>query len=127
MTEASGKKRDLHSYQSGDTVRLPVEIRDETGVGHIFASYVRLDDPVTPGSWDFQSQVSLRGYGEEKISGEIILSGRVGNQKPGVYTMYQLEVRDTLDNRQIKNDVKEAPRFHLERGAGDAEPPEITR
>lgn len=126
MAGAQGR-RELHTYENGDTVRLPIEVRDDTGVGHIFALYTRLNDPALPNSWDSDNMISLQGNGEGQTSGEIELSGQVANQQPGVYALNQLEMRDIRDNRQIQRNVMDAPRFRVRRGPGDIQAPEIVR
>lgn len=126
MAEARGRK-ELHTYQNGDTVRLPIEVRDETGVAFIFATYIRLKDPDSPESWDYDEQITLQANAGGQTSGEVVLTGRVANQQPGVYRCMQVEMRDTLENGQVKRNPNNAPAFKVERGPGDRQAPDIVR
>jgi hypothetical protein len=92
----SEQQEDLKDYRQGDTVRLTVEMRDSNGVRSAFARTFlegrRDDDPeqvLDLSGW--AEGEPGHGWGEgEPVQAEVVLSGTVEQQRPGVYACFAI-------------------------------------
>jgi hypothetical protein len=114
----------LPTYTIGDTVRLPLELRDESGVAQCYAHFSLMADPEDPTSTDINIDFELEGDGEGLTDGTVELTEELTNAPPGIYWCDWIQVFDTVRNKTEIDDPGIRLRV-VEKPGADYEPPEI--
>ncbi len=109
------------SYQPGDTIRLELDLQDESGVGEVYARFVHEDASGAGGEREY---VSLTGNGAGQTEVTVLMTGTAGsNILAGEYRCLEVGAKDILGNMQWHHpDI----RIRIEAPSSDAEGPEIT-
>jgi hypothetical protein len=104
----------MQTYSLGDTIRLELDLRDESGVLTVSATF-----------YDTESGhgFSMRGEGEGRVEVTVVLTEEVTEKTlPGEYRCKDVTVYDTHYNyRTLTPDI----RFRVENVPGDHEGPEL--
>lgn len=92
-------ERDMPTYTRGDTVHLPLEVRDESGIGYCFAHFYleeQLDDP----EWaNMDLPLELEYDGEGRDGDLIELTTTVAGEAPDIYRCRTIIMRDSVGNQ----------------------------
>ena len=96
-------EQDLPTYSRGDTVRLPVELRDKTGVGYCFAHFYPVEDSAA----SMANPIEVSGDGKGAKEALLELTKTLTSEKPGVWQCASIVVRDTIGNRNMIEEFAE--------------------
>jgi hypothetical protein len=104
----------MEAFSPGDTIRVELDLRDESGVSTVSATFSELTS-----GWGF----IMRGESQGEPEVTLTLSQKVTNEiLPGEYRCENVTVYDTHLNRKIfYPDI----RFRVEYTPGDHEGPEL--
>lgn len=98
---------EAHTYTIDDTIRVPIELRDEDGVAHVRAVFKRMREPGTKGprGLDPNHVVELRGNGNNQKHAVVETELQVADRhEPGDYICVAIQVYDAKGNMEmIKN------------------------
>lgn len=110
----------MQTYTLGDTIRLEITLRDQTGIAEVAAIFHSCTTKKRPTG----RTIMLKGNGEGRTESDIELTAKITNRTvPGEYSCERLEVRDTLGNYLFHYpDIS----FRIEGVPGDHEGPELT-
>ncbi len=117
-------EQSLPTYTVGDTVRLPLEVKDRSGIGACYAHFSRMENPEDPQSADIEIDFELEANGDGLAEGTIELEIELTNAPPGTYWCDWIQVFDTVKNKTEIDD----PGIKLlvvENPEADYDPPEI--
>ena|ERR1700730_1330883 len=109
----------MRTYTLGETIRLEIKLRDQTGIGHVAAVFNGCSTRKRPTG----RTIALEGDGEGQTEVSIELTAEITNRTvPGEYTCQYIEVNDTLGNYSLHDaDIS----FRIENVPGDHEGPEL--
>jgi hypothetical protein len=111
---------DLPPYGPGDTIRLELDLQDDSGVGEVYAHFVH--EAVSGGGGE-RDYVSSSGEGSGKIEKTMLIRGMVGdNTLAGEYRCIEIRATDVLSNEKWHHPEI---RFRIEAPPTDAKGPEI--
>ena len=88
-------------YSIDDTIRVPIELMDEDGVGHIRAIFRRLRDAgeLGPRGLDPNHTLELRGNGQNQRHATVETTLKVADEhEPGDYLCVAIQVYDSNGN-----------------------------
>jgi hypothetical protein len=104
----------VQTYSLGETIRLELDLRDESGVLTVGASFYEADSG---------HGFSMRGEGAGRTEVTVVLTEEVTDKTlPGEYRCKNITVYDTHYNRRtFTPDI----RFRIENVPGDHEGPEL--
>lgn len=107
--------QDPRYYSPGDTVKMSIELTDDSGVQQVIALFV----PAEGGG----ESIMLRGDGEGEKKTNVILEGKVeDNSSPGKYRLQYVQAHDIRDNHRLLHPEPQ-PEFYVEPHSGDSEGP----
>jgi hypothetical protein len=121
MTESGS----LPTYSYGETVRLPLDLRDATGVGLCYAMFRReKDDDTASSRGEERAELSGDGRGQTEVT--VVLQATLTSQPPGIYACTHIQTRDTAGNIE-EHRLDQPLRFRVADTEGaDYHAPEIT-
>ena len=97
----------IETYTIDETIRLPVLLRDEEGVGHVRAVFRRLRRPgnLGPRGLDLDDTLELRGNGQGEKQARVVTTLKVRDEhEPGDYLCVAIQAYDSTGNMvMIKN------------------------
>ena len=104
----------METFSTGDTIRVELDLRDESGVSTVSATFYELNSGVG---------FMMRGESEGAPEVTVALSQEVTKEmRPGEYRCESVTVYDTQLNRKtFSPDI----RFRVENTLGDHEGPEL--
>ena len=92
---------EIQTYTLGQTIQVPIKLRDEDGMGQVYAVFRLLASPtigpstLVPGA----PRLILEGDGEGQIEAIVEVSGEVTEELiPGDYLCVAIHVHDTHDH-----------------------------
>jgi hypothetical protein len=90
------------TYSLGETIRVPVKLKDEDGVSRVYADFRKLRDAsVGPGKLDPNGKIVLQGDGGGRTEATVGLTGRVTDDfTPGNYLCVAIHVYDATGHLQ---------------------------
>jgi hypothetical protein len=104
----------MQTFSLGDTIRVELDLRDESGVSTVSATFYELES-----GWGF----TVRGESEGETEVTVVLTHEVTNEMlPGEYRCEGVTVYDThLNRKTFSPDI----RVRVENVPGDHEGPEL--
>jgi hypothetical protein len=110
------KQREPETYIIGDTIRVPIVLRDEDGVAHVRAIFKRLRRPgnLGPRGLDPDATLELRGngHGQQKVTVEVTLEV-ADEHKFGDYLCVAIQVYDSQHNMVMIKTPKPSRLFRI--------------
>lgn len=103
------KQIESQTYAIGDTIQVPIELRDEDGVAHVRAIFKRMREPGMasrgPRGLDPDHILELRGNGNNEEHAVVEVELQVADRhEPGDYICVAIQVYDAKGNMEmIKN------------------------
>jgi hypothetical protein len=92
---------EAETYSIDDTIRVPIELMDEDGVGHVRAIFRRLRDAgeLGPRGLDPNHTLELRGNGQNQRHATVETTLNVADEhEPGDYLCVAIQVYDSDGN-----------------------------
>jgi hypothetical protein len=92
---------EAETYSIDDTIRVPIELMDEDGVGHVRAVFRRLRDAgeLGPRGLDPNHTLELRGNGQNQRHATVETTLTVADEhEPGDYLCVAIQVYDSDGN-----------------------------
>lgn len=106
----------IPTYKLGDTIRVELELTDDSGVGEVAARFNWPSDPT--------KKILLRGNGQGETTTRVVLQEQVTEDiAPGDYDCVWVSLRDVRENQRIIN--RPGIRLRIEGVPGDHEGPEL--
>jgi hypothetical protein len=119
---------DLPTFYSGEEIRIELELRDESGVGHVLGVFAHAD----PGAFSREDPASgyedvrLRGSGEGQTKATVVISAMVGEEvASGEYVCRYVQAYDVRGNYRGIHPHPEI-RFRVDNDLDDREGPELS-
>jgi hypothetical protein len=119
---------DVPTFYSGEEIRIELELRDESGVGHVLGVFAHAD----PGAFSREDPASgyehmrLRGSGEGQAKAAVVISATVGEKlASGEYVCRYVQAYDVRGNYRTTHPRPEV-RFRVDNDPGDREGPELS-
>jgi hypothetical protein len=112
------QRRGLQTYTIDDTIKVPIALRDEDGVGHVRATFKRLQpyyaDGIGPRGLDPYHTLELRGNGggKERATVETTLKVR-DEHEPGEYLCVAIQAYDSRGNMVMIENPKPTKIFRI--------------
>jgi hypothetical protein len=119
---------DVPTFYSGEEMRIELELRDESGVGHVLGVFAHAD----PGAFSREDPASeyedvrLRGSGEGQTKATVVISATVGEEvASGEYVCRYVQAYDVRGNYQVIHPRPEIC-FRVDNDPDDREGPELS-
>ena len=96
-----GQRVEAETYTIDDTIRVPIELTDEEGVGHVRAIFRRLRyaGELGPRGLDPDHTLELRGNGRNEKHATVETTLKVADEhEPGDYLCVAIQVYDSNGN-----------------------------
>ncbi len=112
------QRKEPATYTIDDTIRVPIVLGDDDGVGHVRAIFRRLQpysaDGIGPRGLDPQNTLELRGdgRGEKRATVETTLKVR-DEHEPGEYLCVAIQAYDSKGNMVMIKDPKPSKLFRI--------------
>lgn len=93
---------DIETYSLGETISVPVKLKDEDGVSRVYADFRKLRDAsVGPGKLDPNGKIVLQGDGGDRADATVDLTAQVTDDStPGDYLCVAIHVYDATGHLQ---------------------------
>ena len=112
-------------YTLGETIRVPIKLRDEDGITRVYADFRKLRPAsVGPGKLDPNGKIVLRGDGGGQTEATVELTGQVTDSStPGDYLCVAVHVYDAQHHLETIENPSPSKVLRVVKGDGEVGSP----
>ncbi len=123
------QKQKTKAYSIDDTISVPIELEDESGIAHVRALFWRIKNPgsVGPRGLAPGDTLELRGNGEQQSRATVNVTLKVSDQHiPGEYLCVAVQIYDPEGNVAVIHNPSPAKTLRIvEDGKKDRQGPKF--
>ena len=113
------------TYTLGETIRVPIKLRDEDGITRVYADFRKLRPAsVGPGKLDPNGKIVLQGDGGGQTEATVELTGQVTDSStPGDYLCVAVHVYDAQHHLETIENPSPSKVLRVVKGDGEVGAP----